>query len=220
MNRPNATRVLLAAIGLALSANTLAQQPTSDTFPTARDRPASCDDFDWSEQMLREYPRVVDACQEVVMAEDRAFARLSARFVRVRPDGQVSFNVRDRRGRYVDELTIQPVEGQMAYINDRATAFRNLRTTDAISLYAAEGEYGFATQPVAATEQRAALRTVAVLPEPLPADEVGYERDTAMAQLDPAPRMLPQTAGALPLVALAGLMSLFAGLGLAIRRRL
>lgn len=220
MNRSIPLRITLLAFGLAVATQGLAQDTTTD-FPPARDRPASCDDFQWSDQMLREYPRVVDACQEVVVVDDQVFARLSAGFVRVHSDGLVSFNIRDRRDRYVDELTIQPVPGQVAYINDRPTEFRRLRTTDAISLYATEGEYGFATQPVVvAREQRAVVRTVAALPQPLPVNETAYEPSTAVAQVEPAPAMLPQTAGALPWVALAGMLSLLAGLGLAMRRTL
>jgi hypothetical protein len=217
MNRSIPLRITLLAFGLAIATQGLAQDSTE--FPRERDRPASCDDFQWSDQMLREYPRVVDACQEVVVVGDQTFARLSAGFVRVHSDGLVSFNIRDRRDRYVDELTIQPVPGQMAYINDRPTEFRNLRTTDAISLYAAEGEYGFATQPVVvAREQRAVVRTVAALPTPLPVEGTAYDSRTAVAQVDRTPDMLPQTAGVLPWVALAGLLTLFSGLGLAIRR--
>jgi LPXTG-motif cell wall-anchored protein len=211
---------LVAAFGIAASFSVASQQSTPNDFPPARDRPASCDEFDWSEQMLREYPRVVDACQEVVMAGDSAFARLSARFVRVQSDGLVVFNVRDRRDRYVDELIIRPAAGQTAFINDRPTRFDDLRTSDAISLYASEGEYGFATVPVAANEPRAVVKAVAVLPEPLPAEESIYQRGRSVAQLEQAPRALPQTAGTAHLVILLGLVCLLGGLGLAIRRRI
>lgn len=219
MNRSIPLRLTLLAFGLAIATQGLAQDSTE--FPRERDRPASCDDFQWSDQMLREYPRVVDACQEVVVVGGQTFARLSAGFVRVHSDGLVSFNIRDRRDRYVDELTIQPVPGQMAYINDRPTEFRRLRTTDAISLYAAEGEYGFATQPVAvAREQRAVVRTVAALPAPLPVDAAVYDSRTAVVQVDRTPDMLPQTAGILPWIALGGMLSLIAGIGFAVRRTL
>lgn len=218
MKSIHTTRFALTLLALGLSAGAIAQQPTSAEFPAERNRPASCEDFAWSDQMLQEYPRVVDACQEVVTVDGQTFARLNAQFVRVQSDGVVSFTVRDRRDRFVDELTMLPAQGQMAYINDRPTEFRNLRTTDAISLYAAENEYGFATQPLAPREQRAQLRRVA--PQPLPATPV-YDSGTAVAQRDePAPRMLPQTAGSLPWVALAGMLSLLGGLGLAIQRKL
>lgn len=214
MNRSIAMRTTLAVFGLAIASQGLAQDTTSGAFPQARDRPASCEEFDWSEQMLREYPRVVEACQEVVVVGDHAFARLAADFVRVHSDGHVIFNVRDRRDRYVDELTLTPSPGQKAWINERPTEFRNLRTSDTINLYAAEGQYGFVTQPVVAREQPAAVRAVAALPEPVPA----YDRSTAVAQVEPAPQMLPQTAGFLPWIALAGMFSLAAGLGLGLRR--
>ncbi len=223
MKSIHTTRFALTLLALGLSAGAIAQQPTSDQFPAERARPSTCEAFAWSEQMLQEYPRVVDACQEVVTVDGQTFARLNAQFVRVQPDGVVSFTVRDRGDRFVDELTMQPAQGQMAYINDEPTEFRNLRTTDAISLYAAENEYGFATQPRGPREQRAQLRTVA--PQQLaqttqPATPV-YDSRTAVAQRDePAPRMLPQTAGSLPWVALAGMLSLLGGLGFAIQRKL
>jgi hypothetical protein len=220
MNPNTAMRTTLLAFGLLIALDATAQQPTGDDFPRARDRPASCEDFDWSEQMLREYPRVVDACQEVVVANDRLFARLSARFVRVQSNGEVSFDVRDRRDRYVDLLTIQPVAGQVAYINDRPTEFRDLRTSDAIDLYAAEGEYGFATRPTAASEPRAVVRTVAALPAPMPVDEPMNLDRAQIAQVDAAPRLLPQTAGLVPWLVLGALLSLIGGVGLTLHRRM
>ena len=223
MKSINTTRLTMTLLALGLSAGALAQQPTSDNFPAARDRPATCEDFKWSDQMLQEYPRVANACQEVVTVDGQTFARFNAQFVRVESDGVVNFTVRDRNESFVDELTIQPAQGQMAYINDRPTEFRNLRTSDAINLYAAEDEYGFATQPRGPREQRAQLRTVAAQPiaaTRTPAEPL-YDRTTAVAQVDErAPRMLPQTAGSLPWVALAGMLSLLGGLGLAIQRKL
>ncbi len=221
MKTINKTRFTMTLLAVGFAAGALAQQPTSDNFPVARDRPATCEDFKWSDQMLQEYPRVVDACQEVVTVDGQTFARLNAQFVRVQSDGVVSFTVRDRRERFVDELTMLPAAGQKAFINDRPTEFRNLRTTDAINLYAAEGEYGFSTDPRGPREQRAQVRTVVAQSNaPAPAAPV-YESSTAVAQVDePAPRMLPQTAGSLPWVALAGMLSLLGGLGLAIQRKL
>jgi LPXTG-motif cell wall-anchored protein len=153
----------------------------------------------------------------VITVEGETWARFAAKFVRVEPNGDVIFSVRDKRDRSIEEVTLDPIEGQVAYIDDRATPFSSLRTSDRISLYVPEGQYGFTTQPA----PKAALATVVV-----PADTTKttvtkapvVTSETAVAQRDSRPAMLPATASALPWLALVGFLAMFGGLGLTLRR--
>lgn len=218
MKRSNELRFTASLLALAISGAALAQQPQTN-FPSEQVKPSTCADFQWNADMLREHPRVVDACQEVVVAGGTHWARLSAKFVRVESDGVVSFRVHDQRDRFIEEVTMQPAPGQVAYINDRATPFDRLRTTDVVNLYAPEGQYGFATQAGAPREQVAVWR-----PAPAPVQPatpaVAVQPAPAVAYVESPRAMLPRTAGPLPLVALAGLLSLMGALGLALRRTL
>jgi LPXTG-motif cell wall-anchored protein len=204
MNTINKLGFTIALCSLVLTGTVQAQQ---QNFPNERTRLDSCSDFKWNNDMLREHPRVVDACQEVVLAGGNNWARLSARYVEVLNDGSVVFNIQDRRGRFVEKVAIQPRPGQVAYINDRATPFQRLRSSDEINLYSPEGRYGFGTQPGVPLEELAAVTPTATRVE---------QQQVALQE---QPAMLPQTASQVPFLALAGLLSLLGGLGLSLARR-
>jgi hypothetical protein len=220
MKASNSTRLTLCLLGLAIAGAVSAQQSPTD-FPAERSKPATCEDFGWNADMTREHPRVVDACQEVVQAEGTSWARLDARFVKVTSDDAVVFSIRDKRDRLVDEVTMEPAPGQVAYINDRATEFDKLTSTDVLNLYVPEGEYGYATQP--APKQRF-VRVVPIVAVDSPAPPVIEEVDeppqeVLVADNEPVPPMLPATASLMPWAAFAGAMMLFAAFSMRLSRK-
>jgi hypothetical protein len=223
MKTTTATRFTLCLLGLAIASAVSAQTPATD-FPAERTKPATCEDFGWNADMTRDHPRVIDACQEVVQAEGVTWARLDARFVKVKGDDTVVFSIRDKRDRLVDEVTMEPAPGQVAYINDRATEFDKLTTTDAINLYVPEGEYGYATQPVPTQRFVRVVPVVAVDPPAAPAVEeevvAAPPQEEMVADNEPAPAMLPKTAGMLPWALFAGGLLLFAAFSLRLQRKL
>lgn len=206
MKRLYPTAMTVGLLGLMLVAPVGAQQ-SQEKFPERQVAKESCESVDWNDNMLRNHPRLINACQEVVMVNGNAWARFDAKFMRIERNGNVVFGVYDRKDRRVEQVTLVPAMNQVAYIDDRATPFRRLRTTDLINLYVPEGEYGFSTQPGVTQEQVAAV----VEPEP-----VITER--AVAQIETRPDLLPATASALPWFALGGFLSIFLGLILTIRR--
>ena len=220
MKKLYVTSMTTALLGLALASTAVAQQLQED-FPAERTRTASCDDVNWNKDMLLYHPSLIDACREVVVVEGETWARFAAKFVRIEPNGNVIFSVRDQSDRSVEEVAMTPAPGQVAYIDDRATPFSQLRTTDSISLYVPEGQYGFATQPGVPREQ---LATVVV-----PADSTTSgtatsvtttttTTDRTVTQRDSSAAVLPTTASPLPWLALLGFLSLLGGLGLTLRR--
>lgn len=202
------TTMTTALLGLALASTAVAQE-LQEEFPAERTRTASCDDIDWNKDMLLHHPKLIEACQEVVFVDDESWARFAASFVRIDSDDNVIFSVNDRNDRIVEEVTLDPTPGQVAYIDDQATPFNELRTTDRISLYVPEGQYGFVTQPVPQEQ----LATVVV---PARAPVVVTER--TVAQRDTSRSVLPTTAGPLPWLALVGFLSMLGALGLTLRR--
>jgi hypothetical protein len=201
------TAVVLSASLLGVAG---AQQ---ESFPRERVQAKSCAEVDWNKDMTSNHPRLVDACREVVAAGGEDWARFEAKFVRVEPDGTVSFSIRDSRDRPIEEVTLRPATGQVAYIDDRATPFSQLRRDQLVNLYVPEGQYGFVTQPGAPIEQIAEVRA--------PASARGAEttRDTRVATAQRRDDMLPRTAGLLPWFALGGFLSLLGAVGLRLTRR-
>jgi hypothetical protein len=209
MNKLSVIILSTGLLGFALATSAVAQEAQFDA-PSERTLTASCEAVDWNNSMLDNHPRLIDACQEVIMIDGESWARFDARFKELQRDGHVVFNVLDRRDRRVEEVKFMPSAGQVAYISDRATPFSQLRSTDAISLYVPEGQYGFATQPGVPPEQIAK-----VVPPARPAPVV---TERAVARATPRPTVLPATASPLSWLALAGFLSLFAGLILTLRR--
>jgi hypothetical protein len=196
------TAVVLSASLLGVAG---AQQ---QQFPREREQAMSCAEVDWNKDMTSNHPRLIEACREVFTAGDRNWARFEAKFVRVEPDGKVTFSIRDSRDRHIEEVTLQPAAGQVAYIDNRATPFSQLRRDQLVNLYVPEGQYGFVTEPGAPLEQ------VAVVTAPAPATAT-----TRVAAVEPRPAMLPATAGPLPWFALAGFLSLLGAVGVRLGRR-
>lgn len=228
MKNSNATRIALSLLGLAVAGIVTAQQSPAD-FPAERTKPATCEDFRWNAEMTREHPRVIDACQETVDAEGSVWARLEARFVRVQSDGQVVFSIRDKNDRVIEEVTMQPSVGQVAYIDDRATEFKDLSETDTINLYVVEGQYGWSTRPGVVTQRFTRLSTTPTTStststqndaEAYEEVEAPPERYVATADPQPMNTRLPDTAGVLPWAAFAGSLFLIGGLTLSLRRKL
>jgi LPXTG-motif cell wall-anchored protein len=209
MKSLNAIRWTAALLGVAIATAAGAQAEQQQRFPTERTQLATCGDVSWNEDMLRYHPNLIDACREVVVAGGRTWARFDATFVRVERDGLVVFSVRDQRDRPREEVRLMPAPGQVAYINNRATPFRQLRAGDSVNLYVPEAGYGFATEPGAPSDQLATVVAPGVAPAAQP----------TVAQRDPLPQVLPRTASSLPWLAFAGLMAMFGGLSLSVLRR-
>lgn len=197
---------LLLLSGLAFSAATGAQQP----LDTAKlDDPeihaASCRAVNWNEQLLATYPRLAEACHEVIVSDGERWARFETELVRVSRDGSVTSNFRNRQGRNMGAITIMPARDQRVTIDGREYRFSDLRPGQILNVYVPEGMYSFALAPRAPVAQH--VRVVEIQPEPY------------VAPATVAARTLPSTAGPLPLLAIGGALALLGGLGFTIRRR-
>jgi hypothetical protein len=216
MKTLNVTGVTAILLGLALASTVSAQ---SQDFPRERTSAKSCADVAWNEKMLRSHPSLVSACKEVIEVNGDSWARFAAKLVRVEPNGDVIFSVRDTGDRSIEQVVLVPAPDQVAYINDRPTPFARLRPTDTISLYVPEGQYGFATKPGAPPEQLAEV----IVPTETMREETAAPvatTETVVAQRETRPAVLPSTAGPLPWLMLGGILSLLGGMGLTLRRRI
>jgi len=200
----------LAAVVLSVSLLGVAGAQQQQ-FPQTRVQAKSCTEVDWNTQMTQSHPRLVEACKEVVTVGGNDWARFEAKFLRMESDGRVSFTIRDSRDRPVEEVTLQLAPGQVAYIDDRATPFAQLRPDQAVNLYVPEGQYGFATRPGVPVEEVAKVTPPATAPAPTRVAAAPQQQRSAM---------LPATAGSVTWFALGGMISLLGAFGLMLSRKL
>ena len=210
MREVSGTGTAFALLAVLCASTASAQQPlNTQNLPATRVQTESCADVNWAKDMLTQYPRIAEGCQEVVTSGTRKWARFEADLVRNNPDGTVTLNFKNRQGRSMENLTLMPVPGQTVSIGSRKYRFTELNPGQTVSVYVPEGLFAVASEPGAPAEQLAQI---------VPATPRVAQATPAAAQPSRMPQRLPSTAGPLPLVALAGLLSALAGLGLSLRR--
>jgi hypothetical protein len=214
-------RIAVTLIGLLCASAAGAQQQPLDTrnLPNTQVQAGSCAEVTWERELLAQYPRIAEGCQEVIIVEGQKWARFAADLVSTHRDGSVTLDFNDRQGRSMEELTLMPTAGQTVAIGGRNYRFSELVSGQELSLYVPEGVFAVALEPGAAPERlaqivREPVQVAQATPAPSPTVQ--------LAQAEPArtPARLPNTAGPLPLVALGGLAALLAGIGLTVTRRL
>jgi len=217
----NAMRFAAAAVALACASTGSAQR--ADT--TALDKPAvnapSCAQLSWQKEIVARYPGIAAACQEVVVSNDVPFARFTGELVQVNRNGSVKVDFKDREGRSLGKATtLQPAPTQRVLIEGRSYRFSELPLGQELSMYIPEARLVVATEPTAPPEAVAQI----VLEEHAVTGEQPVE-PARLAEAAPQPATvqsarLPDTAGWTPMLGLAGLISLAAGILLEMRRRL
>jgi hypothetical protein len=216
MSKAGGIRVTAALIGaLCLSAAGAQQLDTGDLAPSSVGA-ASCAEVAWDKDLLALYPRIAEGCQEVVVSNDVKWARFEADYVRSDRDGLVTLEFKNREGLLLEQITVAPASEQRVRIDGRPYRFSELTRGQPLNVYVPESIFAVAVEPGAPPEQLAQIvRDPIRLAQADPAPQLAQaERGPAQAE----PR-LPSTAGPLPLLLIAGLVSALAGLGLTIRRR-
>lgn len=210
---PCIAAVPLLLVGLAFSGAAGAQASMdTDQLQKPAVRTMSCAqvDIDWNLDLVTQYPRLPEACHEVVINNGIKWARFEADFVRRNSDGSIVSDFKSPSGRSMGRYTLVPAPGQQVTLDGREFPFSALQRDQRISLYVPEGATGLVSQPAPVAQPARILRFEAPMAEPV-----------QIAQASPQPRAqrLPNTAGPLPWFALGGMLSLLAGIGLRVGRR-
>jgi len=208
----------LALAGLVWANSAMAQ----DSSLVGQDRPAdnaaSCNELNWHREFVTSYPWASEACREVVTVNGAKWARFEGEFQGINDDGSFDAEFMSRADRNLGSVTLMPTSGQQARLDNRQVAFTDLDQGQILSFYVPEGAVGFAVEPGAPNSQ---FVRVVDTSEDSPGSTMLAQADTDRnANRDMLDSELPNTAGPLPLIALGGLLSLFGGLGLSIRRKL
>lgn len=180
----------------------------------------SCEQVSWHRDLLGRHPFVDDACHDAVVVNGERWARFEVEYLGREADGTVQADFQNPEGRSSGRATLQFPEDHRVILDGERYTWAAVREGQMLNLYVPEGQYGFATEPGVSSRQLA--RTTDADTD---ARQREQDQDRRLARAEPRPRderqrELPATAGPLPLLGLAGLMSLLGGLGLTVRRQL
>jgi hypothetical protein len=197
-------------LNLAWTGHAMGQQ--SEMPQPEMDR-ASCEEVQWNRDLLRHYPWVVEACHEAIIVDGEKWARFEAEFDRLNRDGSITSTFRNDRGRSLGRVRLMPGRDQRVLLDGRPYRFSQLQRGQVLNFYAPEDIYAFTTQPGAPASE------LVQVVEPTDAEIATPQLAQAQPVADQPPATLPATAGPLPVVALAALLSLLGGFSLTMRRR-
>jgi len=215
------TALMLASCVWANAA--MAQDNKLTTMDRPADNAASCDGLNWNREFVTNYPWASEACRTVVTVNGQKWARFEGEFQGLNDDGSFDADFTSRSNRDLGTVTLMPTVGQSARIDNKNVPFSDLDDGQILSFYVPESAVGFAIEPGASNTQLVKVVNRSNQDRFAAADERAEAEPVVMAQADTnrdgSASELPNTAGPLPLVALGGLLSLFGGLGLTLRRK-
>lgn len=191
MYRP---KVIPAAIAMLLVSGTAAAQSAVDrAFTTTSNK---CEDITWSNDALQQYPKIADACQEVMERDGKYYVKFEGTVRRVR--GQdVTVNFKGGS----DELTLTPPENMSLYIDGRERTVRSLQRGDELTFYVPQDEVAAPPTP--------ALVGVTIIP--IARIRVAQATPAGAEEPDAGAPEMPRTASALPLIGLSGVVLMILG---------
>lgn len=216
----------LALTGLVWANGVMAQDSTLVGMDRPADDAASCNELNWHKEFVTNYPWASEACRSVIDVNGAKWARFEGEFLGLNDDGSFDTEFMSRTDRDLGSVTLMPAPGQKVRLDNKEVPFADLDRGQVLSFYVPEGAVGFAVEPgvpdsqfvkVVDTSDAARFAAADDTPEKAPIVLAQADTDTNRDTLDSD---MPDTAGPLPLIALGGLMSLFGGLGLTIRRKL
>lgn len=177
----------LFACGVSVAS---AQTEVDRSFTTVS---KTCDGIRWSDRALQTYPTIGSACQAVEERNGKTFVKFEGT-VRRNVDRGKELVVNFKDG---GNVTLSPPADTSLYIDGRPTPVAQLRTGDELTFYIAEDRLAAQFPETEAVTTRYTIVPIAQAEQEV-ADEEKSER---MASL-------PATAGWLPLLGLAGWVTL------------
>jgi hypothetical protein len=197
------SKVCLIAIGMLIGSGTAGAQSSVDRAFTATD--SKCEAITWSQEALEKYPKISEACQEVMERDGKYYVKFSGTVRRV--SGQdVTVNFKNGS----DALTLTTPENMSIYVDGRARSVSSLRRGDELTFYV--------PQDAVAAPPAPAVVGVTVIPITRLRVAQATPAPAAQEPADNAPQM-PRTASLLPLLGLSGLVLMIAGIAPALLRR-
>jgi hypothetical protein len=137
INGARRIRKATTLVACALAVPAAAQQLDTDSLAKQTINASSCADIAWARTVLALYPRISEACQEIVISDGVKWARFDADLVR-QSHGRATLNFRDRDGRSMQQVTLKPSSEQRALIEGRSYSLAGLPLGQQLSVYVPE----------------------------------------------------------------------------------
>jgi len=136
MNKSTAVAAIMTVVvGLGV-ASARAEHPAVPT----------CMDITWSPEFIKSFPRAPAACQEVVVRNDKKFARFDAKVTAVGP-GVVKVRFSNVAGDSGREISIKPGPNSRVLMDGKKVEYSKLRMGDRLTVWMPEREIGVISDP-------------------------------------------------------------------------
>jgi hypothetical protein len=189
-----AITTLSAAVLIASASVAGAQSKTDRSFTAVAD---NCESVTWSQRAVATYPNIASACQGVEERNGKRYVKFSGTVKSTAKQGQqLVVNFKDG-----GEVTLTPPPETNLYVNGKRTPVSELARGDQLNFYIAEDRLAAQFPETETLSARLVLVPIVI-----------HEPAQQLASL-------PHTAGPLPLLALAGTLSLGLGGLLSLYRR-
>ena len=128
-----------ALSGLVCASSAGAQELDMSKLPAPMIDLASCAEVVWAPQILALFPRIGEACQQVVLSEGVRWARFDADFVGSNTAGRtVRLDFKNRQGRTMERLTLTPRAAQRLLIDGQRFRARDVESGQQLNVYVPE----------------------------------------------------------------------------------
>ena len=126
------------------SAALLLAMPVVGSAATKDDH--GCNDVNFSQDILKQLPRVRDACQDVKIKNDKVYAHFVGEVVAV-DSTAVTVKFKDRAGKDVSELTLAPTQNTSVTADGKDVPFTKLEKGMKIDAYVEHSRWGIYASP-------------------------------------------------------------------------
>jgi hypothetical protein len=105
-----------------------------------------CNDVNFSEDILKQLPRVRDACQDVKIKNDKVYAHFVGEITAI-DSTAVKVKFKDRAGKDVSELTLAPTQNISVTADGKDVPFTKLEKGMKIDAYVEHSRWGLYASP-------------------------------------------------------------------------
>jgi len=182
------------------------QESTAQNLPPPQVDTVSCAQIQWAPQVVAEYPRMPQACHEVVMVDGVKWVRFGAKLVRI-TNNVALMDVQNPHGGSLGTFRIRPTATARIKVDGEEYSYWQIPKGHVLNYYIQEGKLGVATHPANRKRNWRSL------------NRASHGGGGNRASRQPPRQPSPETAGPLPWIALSGILLVVVGLGFTLGRR-
>jgi hypothetical protein len=135
--------MILAALSVPLSITLATAKPAVDPEKLPL---VACSDLHWNAQFLAKYPKAPAACLEARVYKGQRYAKFNAKVYLVDPDA-VTLTFLNVAGDDLSTFTAKPAADTVLYVNGKATAWKDLKVGDKLTVWVSESRFSVSGAP-------------------------------------------------------------------------